>query len=206
MANYDDQYEVQKLNYKSLEGFSEKQISFHHDVHYAGYVKKRNEVHSKLKTADKAAANANYSEFRSLKKEETFNASGQLLHELYFEMFGGNGKYSEDMPLIKKINEDFGSFENFKLDMMATAKAARGWAILAIDPTDNKLRTFLADVHNDGAVWGSIPIIALDVYEHAFYVDYGPDKAKYLEPFFNNLDWKKLNERFVKFQNVYKKQ
>jgi Superoxide dismutase len=70
--------------------------------------------------------------------------------------------------------------------MMATAKAARGWALLAIDPTDNKLRVFLADAHNDGAVWGSIPLIALDVYEHAFYVDYGPDKAKYLEPFFKN--------------------
>jgi Superoxide dismutase len=58
------------------------------------------------------------------------------------------------MDVIKKINEDFGSFDNFKLDMMATAKAARGWALLAIDPTDNKLRVFLADAHNDGAVWG----------------------------------------------------
>lgn len=201
--NYDAQYEVKSLKYKELKGLSEKQIAFHHDVHYAGYVKKRNEIHSKLGGADKAAANANFSDFRSLKKEETFNASGQILHELYFSMLGGDGSFSEDMGIIKKIKEDFGSFDNFKQELFAVAKAARGWAILAIDPTDNKLRVFLADFHNDGAVWGSIPIIALDVYEHAFYVDYGPDKAKYLEPFFFNLDWKAIEGRYKRFESAY---
>jgi len=201
--NYDMKYEVKKLSYTELSGFSAKQISFHHDVHYAGYVNKRNEVHEKLKTVDLSKANANYSEFRSLKKEETFNASGQLLHELYFDMFGGDGKFSDDMEVIKKIKEDFGSFDSFKQQMVATAKAARGWAVLCIDPTDNKLRIFLADAHNDGAVWGAIPLIALDVYEHAYYVDYGPDRARYLEPFFNNLDWNKINQRFIKFKDVY---
>ncbi len=203
MSNYDEQYEVKGLKYKQLNGFSEKQISFHHDIHYAGYVKKRNEVHSKLKTVDKSTSNANYSEFRALKKEETFNASGQLLHESYFGTFGGDGKYTDDMDVIKKINEDFGSFDDFKQDMLATAKAARGWAILAIDPTDGKLRNFLSDMHNDGAVWGAIPLITLDVYEHAFYVDYGPDKGKYLEPFFANLDWNVINDRYKKFKDVY---
>lgn len=202
--NYDVKYEIKRLGYKELNGFSEKQISFHHDVHYAGYVNKRNEVNEKLKAADLSKANANYSEFRALKKEETFNASGQLLHELYFDMLGGDGKFSQDMEIIKKINEDFGSFDAFKQQMVATAKAARGWAILCIDPTDNRLRIFLADAHNDGAVWGAIPLVALDVYEHAYYVDYGPDRARYLDPFFNNLDWKRINERFLKFKDVYK--
>ncbi|MBE5727912.1 superoxide dismutase [Candidatus Parvarchaeota archaeon] len=201
--NYDAQYEVKGLKYKELKGLSAKQISFHHDVHYAGYVKKRNEIHTKLKTVDKTQANANFSDFRSLKKEETFNASGQILHELYFDMLGGDGSFSNDMNVIKKINEDFGSFDNFKQELFAVAKAARGWAVLCIDPTDNKLRVFLADLHNDGAVWGAMPIIALDVYEHAFYVDYGPDKAKYLEPFFSNLDWKAIEARYNKFKSVY---
>ncbi len=201
--NYDSKYDVKQLRYKSLNGFSEKQISFHHDVHYAGYVNKRNEVHLKLKSIDKSSANANYSEYRALKKEETFNASGQLLHELYFDMFGGDGKFSDDMDVIKKIKEDFGSFDAFKAEMVATAKSARGWAVLCIDPTDNKLRVFLADAHNDGAVWGAIPLIALDVYEHAYYVDYGPDRARYLEPFFANLDWKKINDRYMKYKDVY---
>ena len=201
--NYDSKYDVKQLRYKSLNGFSEKQISFHHDVHYAGYVNKRNEVHLKLKSVDKSSANANYSEYRALKKEETFNASGQLLHELYFDMFGGDGKFSDDMDVIKKIKEDFGSFDAFKAEMVATAKSARGWAVLCIDPTDNKLRVFLADAHNDGAVWGAIPLIALDVYEHAYYVDYGPDRARYLEPFFANLDWKKINDRYMKYKDVY---
>ena len=118
-------------------------------------------------------------------------------------MLGGDGTFSDDMDIIKKINEDFGSFDNFKQELFSVAKAARGWAVLCIDPTDGRLRVFLADAHNDGAVWGAIPIIALDVYEHAFYVDYGPDKAKYLEPFFSNLDWKSIENRYNKFKSVY---
>ncbi len=201
--NYDAQYEVKALKYKELKGLSAKQLSFHHDIHYKGYVSRRNFVHEKLKTVDKSTVNANYSEFRELKKEETFNAAGQLLHELYFDILGGDGKFSDSMAIVKKITEDFGSFDAFKEDLTTTAKASRGWAVLCIDPTDNKLRNFLLDGHDNGGVLGAIPLLALDVYEHAYYVDYGADKASYLTPFLNNLNWGIINQRFEKFMKVY---
>ena len=82
---------------------------WHHDTHYAGYVNKRNEIETELKVVDKSKANANYSVFRSLKLEETWNGNGMVLHEVYWDTMGGDGKYDQSMNVIKKINEDFGS-------------------------------------------------------------------------------------------------
>ena len=106
---------------------------WHHDTHYAGYVSKRNEIENELKAVDRAKANANYSVFRSLKLEETWNGNGMVLHEVYWDTMGGDGKYDESMEVIKKINEDFGSFAKWKEDFIAACKVGRGWAVLSMD-------------------------------------------------------------------------
>jgi len=184
--------------YGSQKGISELTDKRHHDTHYAGYVAKRNEVVQKLDSIDKTKANANYSEFGELKRKETFNASGQVLHELYWDMLGGDGVIDADSAIGKAIVADFGSVENWKQDMVATAKSSLGWAILCLDPSDGKLHNYLCDSHNIGAVWGAIPLLALDVFEHAYYGDYGPDRAKYIEAYLSNVDWKKVGG--MKFQ------
>ncbi len=184
--------------YGALKGISEKVLTWHHSKHYAGYVAKRNEIEQELEKADKTKANANYSAFGELKRKETFNASGQILHEIYFENLGGDGAADASLPIVKKLAADFGSLEAWQQDMKMTAAASLGWAIACLDPSDGRLRNFLCDSHHQGAVWGAIPIIALDVFEHAYHADVGPDRPRYLDTFFANLHWGRINERYVK--------
>ncbi|MCL4383123.1 MAG: superoxide dismutase [Candidatus Marsarchaeota archaeon] len=190
-----------KIVFEKLENLMDNETyKWHHDIHYAGYVNKRNEIEKELENADKSKANANYSLFRELKLEETWNGNGALLHELYWNSLGGNGAFDENLEIIKKINDDFGSMENWKQDFIACGKSARGWAVLSLDLfSDKNLRNFLYDVHNQGGVVGSIPLIALDVFEHAYYHKFGPDRAAYIAEFINNIDWKKVNETFVRY-------
>ena len=185
--------------YDSVKGISKQVMEWHHDKHYAGYVNKRNEIEQALQSVDRTAANANYSLYGELKRKETFNASGMLLHELFFDIMGGDGKADESLPVVKKIIQSFGSLDAWKQDFVAAAKSGFGWALTCFDYSDNKIRTFLGDAHNDGAVWGSVPLIPLDVYEHAYYFDQGPNRPAYIEAFLSNLNWKAVNARYEKF-------
>ncbi len=202
MGNSEGKYPIRPLliGYDKVKTvMDEETYKWHHDTHYAGYVNKRNEVETELSKADRSKANANYSVFRALKLEETWNGNGMLLHEMYWDTMGGDGKYDAGMGIIKKIVEDFGSFQAWKDDMAATAKSGRGWAVLCVDVcSDGKLRNFLFDSHNQGGIVGSVPILVIDVFEHAYYHKFGPDRGAYLNAFFDNIDWKKVEGRFGK--------
>lgn len=184
---------------KGLPGMTLKMLNEHFKL-YEGYVKKTNEIQSKLETADKSEANGVFSYIGELKRQETFAVNGMKLHEVYFGHLGGNpstgsgqvGK--EGGALVKMIERDFNSLENWKVDMIATGLAARGWAILAYDFKDEKLHNYGSDAHNIGAVWGAIPLIVLDVYEHAYFMDYGVNRKDYIASFFKNLDWDFANK------------
>ena len=176
---------------KDLPGITLKMLSEHFKL-YEGYVKKTNEIQSKLEQADKSEANGVFSYIGELKRQETFAVNGMKLHEVYFGHLGGDGKPKGE--LVKMIEKDFGSLENWKTDMIATGLAARGWAILAFDYKDNRLHNYGSDAHNVGAVWGAIPLIVLDVYEHAYFMDYGVNRKDYINSFFANLDWGFANE------------
>jgi Fe-Mn family superoxide dismutase len=97
---------------------------------------------------------------------------------------------------VKKIEADYGSFENWRADLVATAVSARGWAVTALVLPSDRLHNFLVDFHNQGAVWNTVPIIALDVFEHAYYLDYQTNRKAYLEAFFQNLDWGYVEKRY----------
>src|SRR3989344_6255419 len=182
-----DYGESKKVPFQNLKGISEKTISIHHDKLYEGYVKKWQEIQEKLKTTDKGLANATFSELRELKLEETFAGNAVLLHEAYFDVLGGDGKAEGE--ILTAIEKDFGSFENWISEFKALGLCARGWVILAYDFNDGKLRNYLADIHNQGGIWGTTPLLVLDVYEHAYFIDYGSDRKSYLEDFFANLNW-----------------
>lgn len=181
-------------------GFLTKEVvEWHHGTHQKGYVDKRNEIEKSLETADRAAANANYSVYGELKRRETFNASGQILHEIYWENMGGDDNIDPNSALAKKINADFGSFDDWKADFVAAAKASLGWALLCWDPSDEKLHNYLCDFHNNGAVWGAVPLVVVDVFEHAYYRQWGPKRPDYLSGFMANLNWKAINDRYMKY-------
>lgn len=195
---------VKALKYKSLQGLSERQLSEHHDVLYAGYVKKVNEIRAKLPNTDKSTANGTYAELRELKLEEGFAINGVKLHEAYFDDLGGNGKPEGEIK--KLIEADFGSYEKWEEEFRALGLCSRGWVVLAYDMDDKKLRNYIADVHNQGGVWNAISLLVLDVYEHAYFLDYATGRKKYIDAFFQNLDWKHVNSvlKLFKVQELRK--
>lgn len=187
--------EPKPLSYKSLQGLSEKQIAEHHDVLYVGYVKKTDEIREKLKTVDLTKANGTHSDLRELKLEEGFAVNGVRLHEGYFAALGGNGgKPSGD--LLHMIEHDFGSYEKWEAEFKALGLCARGWVVLAFDWDDMKLHNYIADVHNHGGIWSCSPVLILDVYEHAYFLDYGTNRKAYIETFMKNVNWRHM-ETFV---------
>ncbi len=186
------------LKYKTLEGLSEKQLAEHHDVLYAGYVKKWNEIQEKLKKAERAAANATYSEYGEMKREETFALNGVKLHEGYFNTMVSGG--SQPSGIMRQwLADDFGSFEEWLDDFKALGLAARGWVILAMDLDDGKLYNYLCDSHNQGGVWNAIALLIMDVYEHAYFLDYATARKAYIEVFCKNIDWAFADRIISKF-------
>ncbi|MBI4094484.1 MAG: superoxide dismutase [Candidatus Liptonbacteria bacterium] len=182
-------------------GFSLNMLQAHFKL-YEGYVKKTNEIQDKVEQEDKSAANQTYSAYGELRRQETFAVNGMKLHEVYFGHLNGNGEPKGE--LVKMIEKDFVSLDAWKAHMVATGICARGWAILAFDYRDNLLHVYGSDAHNVGAVWGAVPIIVLDVYEHAYAMDYGIDRKSYLDAFFKNLDWDYAGE-IVKQYGLAKK-
>lgn len=194
---------------KQLDGISEKTMSIHHDKLYLGYVAKEKEVGDKLVAlrdqiiADKApGGNATYSELRSLKDGENFSTNAVYLHEWYFDVLGGDGRWEQAPELSVALTKKWGSMENAIKYMSECAMAARGWAVLCWDTKDGALRQYNADAHNQGGVWGCLPIIVLDVYEHAYFIDYGSDRKSYIQAFWKNFDWAKAEELYLKAKNI----
>ena len=190
------------LKPKGLDGISDQQIEYHFETHYNGYVTKLNEIWEKMQTVDRSKANQNYSEFRELKLEETFNYDGSLLHELYFENLH-SGSSSAPKSFKSQVAKDFGSYEKWLEDFKATGVAFRGWSLLVFDLNTGKLRNIGADVHNTNGIWNAIVILSLDVYEHAYYTDYGPKRAPYLDAFMKNVNWSEVEKRLQKAQKAY---
>ncbi len=189
-------HHVQPLPFsKELDGISKKTVEIHHDKLYAGYVAKRNEVEEAITAADASKANQVYSAYRGLKEGETFAANGMILHEVHFSNLGGDGNPRET-KIYSAINETWGSWEAFEAALFATGMAARGWAILAYDPSDEKLHLYAADAQNQGGVWGCTPLLGLDVYEHAYFIDVGSDRPTYIKNFMKNVDWKAVDRRY----------
>ena len=175
-----------------LDGISRAAVEAHYKL-YEGYVNKRNEIMGKLDELDVASANQVYSEVRALKVDLTFAIGGIKNHEIYFDHLGGGG--GEPSGVIRDlIFRDFGSLENWRADLKATGMAGRGWAWTAYDWDEGRLFNYIGDAQNTYPVWNATPLIALDVYEHAYFLDFQTDRASYIEAFFGNLDWDVVND------------
>ena len=181
----------------TMRGISKKTIEEHLKL-YQGYVAKYNEIREKLSMLtddDYAKANQTFSAIRELKVELTFAWGGIVNHEIYFAHLGGKGGEPTG-ELLKQIKKDFGSFETFKKDMKATGIAARGWVWTAWNFREGRLFNYLGDAQNTFPVWEASPILALDTYEHAYFIDYGVNRGNYIDSFFENLDWNQVAKNF----------
>lgn len=183
------------LKYEELRGFlSRDQISVHHTAHYGGALKSLLQIEGELEGADRSRANANYAPLRELKREEVHALNSVLLHELYFDGMnaapGGAGEATRDV-----LKKRFGSVERWLEDFKAAAVSARGWAILALHPVSGKLYNFVSDVHDVGIPVLGLPLIVIDCYEHAFYIDYRNRKGDYVSAFPNFIDWTEIERR-----------
>ncbi len=174
-----------------LDGISRASIEAHYRL-YEGYVAKRNEILRRLAEVDLAAASPTFSELRALKVELSFALGGIKNHEVYFGHLGGGGG-DPSGAFGALVRRDFGSLEAWRADLTATALAARGWAWTAYDWDEGRLVNYLGDAQNTFPVWNATPLVALDVYEHAYFLDYLTDRAAYIEAFFANLDWDVVN-------------
>ena len=175
-----------------LDGISRESVEAHYKL-YEGYVSKRNEIMGKLDELDVGSANQVYSEVRALKVDLSFAIGGIKNHEIYFDHLGGGGG-EPDGAIRELLFRDFGSLENWRADLKATGMAGRGWAWTAYDWDEGRLFNYIGDAQNTFPVWNATPLIALDVYEHAYFLDFQTDRASYIEAFFANLDWKVVNE------------
>lgn len=176
-----------------------KKLFDNHIKLYQGYVSKINEISPKLKSAshaELAAANATYSSYRCLKRGESFSLDGVILHELYFQNL--NKEPAPAGPRTRHlIDQHFGSFDAWSAAFTASANSARGWCILAFEQRTNTCRNIVLDSHDDGLVCGSYPLIILDMYEHAYMIDYGTDKGKYIQNFIANIPWGVIEKRMT---------
>lgn len=188
------QFTLKDLPYSkdALDGISEQVVTWHHGTHQQGYVNGLNSYNEKIQ---EMRERGDFDGIGPVKSGLTHNGCGMYLHEVYWGNMGGDGG-TPGGALKEAIEEHFGSVETFKKEFTATAKAAGGWALLVYWPRGDRLDVVMVDKHDRGALWGAVPILAVDVWEHAYYYDQGPDRGSYLDAFWDNLDWDRIGDLY----------
>jgi Fe-Mn family superoxide dismutase len=180
---------------KGLRGLSEKLLVSHHQNNYAGAAKRLNAIRRHL--GDLSFGQAPVFELNGLKREELIATNSVLLHELYFAGLGGDG-VTMAPPMALALEANFGSVERWREEFVACAKAlggGSGWMLLVFQPREGTLVNQWAADHTH-AVAGGVPILALDMYEHAYHLDHGAAAGAYVDAFMSNIDWSVAYERY----------
>jgi Fe-Mn family superoxide dismutase len=177
-----------------MPGFGETLLKNHFTL-YQGYVTNTNKLFDTLDQMLKEGKTAT-SEFAELKRRLGWEFNGMRLHELYFENLGGKAPLDAGGKLARKMTEGFGSVQSWETEFKATgAMRGIGWAVLYQDPASGRLINFWINEHDVAHPAGCTPILIMDVFEHAFMLDYGLKRADYIEAFFKNVDWQAAESR-----------
>lgn len=194
------QFEERKFNIPELKGISRKTIENHFGL-YAGYVKNTNTILAKI---DEYAQNAEANAYAlgEIQRRFAFEFDGMRNHEYYFAHFEGGSTPSTSLrasPLQKAVGEEWGDFDLW-LNRFKSIALTRGigYAVLYYDPHTKRLLNAWVDEHHQGQLTGLAPVIVLDMWEHAYFIDYTPgEKKKYIEAFFANLNWQTAEQNFA---------
>ena len=196
-----EKYELPSLPY-AYDGLapviSKEIVTLHHDKHHQAYVSGANTALEKLEAARKSGL-ANV-DIRAIERDLSFNVSGHKLHTLYWQNMKTNGGGTPGGKLADQITKDFGGFDSFKAHMGGAAKVVEGsgWGLLVYDTELNKLLVLQVQNHQDLAVHGAVPLLTVDVWEHAYYLDYKNLRGDYVDKWWNVVNWEDVQKRFEK--------
>lgn len=191
--------EVDFKHLKGLTGISDKTLEIHLGL-YAGYVKNTNLLNEKIIELTETGKTGT-PEYSEIKRRYGFEYNGMRLHEYYFGNLkaGGGSELKEGSKLGKRIAETYSGLDVWRNDFAKVGSMRGvGWAILFQDPVTKTLSNHWITLHEEGNVAGFVPILVMDVWEHAFLLDYKPaDRPKYIEAFFSNVDWNAVESRLI---------
>lgn len=180
--------ETLPLTHTEIPSFlSAEQLQVHHDKHYAGALKGYLNLDAEL-IGEKFDSTGYAGRLRTRSQK----ANSALLHELYFSGMAPQST-APDEQLLSAIQNRFGSLERWWEDFQAASASSRGWALLVYQPLSGKLYNIISDNHANGVLWGTTPIIALDMFEHAYYLDYQNNKTEYIKRFINHIDGQQIS-------------
>lgn len=183
--------------YDALEPYYDEQtVRLHHDKHHAAYVAGLNKAEEQLAAARAAG---DYALIKHWERELAFHGSGHLLHTLFWENMTPGGGGEPGGELAAQIAQDFGSFEAFKAQFSAAANAVEGsgWGLLGWLPAFGKLTILQVEKHQDLTVWGVVPLLIVDVWEHAYYLKYQNRRAEWVSNWWNLVNWPDVARRFA---------
>jgi Fe-Mn family superoxide dismutase len=193
-------YKAQKYDLSGLKGISDQTLEMHFKL-YEGYVKETNVLQEKISEIlkDGKVDQEEIPAYSELKRRLGFEYNGMVLHEYYFGNLkkDGGGDPQRNSGFVTEAEESFGSYDIWKTDFVGIGKMRGvGWAICYQDPTSGRLSNHWVTLHESGNIAGFIPVLVMDVWEHAFILDFKPaERAKYIEAFFANIDWNVVGER-----------
>lgn len=199
-------YKAKKFNLSGLKGISDQTLEMHFKL-YEGYVKETNNLQEKISEIlkDGKVDQEEMPAYSELKRRLGFEYNGMVLHEYYFGNLkkGGAGQLDAKSSFMKAAASSFGTFDVWKADFAGIGKMRGvGWAICYQDPSNQQLSNHWISLHEIGNVAGYTPVLVMDVWEHAYLLDFKPaERAKYIDAFFANIDWKAVDERLLKKVN-----
>ncbi len=182
-------------DYNALEPYyEERTLRLHHGAHHKAYVDGLNKAESKLA---EARQNSDFSLVKHWERELAFHGSGHILHSIFWENMKSHGGGPAEGDIAPQIDKDFGGFEAFKKHFTAAATAVEGsgWALLCWSPIFNKLEILTTEKHQNLTQWGAYPLLVIDLWEHAFYLQYQNKKAEFIEAWWNLVNWENVNKR-----------
>jgi len=194
-------YKPRTFNLSNLNGISDKTLEMHFKL-YEGYVKETNNLNEKISAfiADGQVDQDEMPAYSELTRRLGFEYNGMVLHEYYFDNLktgGGTGDPTRNSKFMRAAESSFGSYDIWKADFVGIGKMRGvGWAICYENPANGRLSNHWITLHETGNVAGFNPILVMDVWEHAFLLDYKPaERPKYIEAFFSNVDWSTVERR-----------
>ncbi|WP_226084967.1 superoxide dismutase [Mesobacillus sp. S13] len=188
--------------YDALEPVIDQQIMrLHHLKHHQSYVNGLNKAETEMQ---KARQTGDFGLIKHWEREAAFNGAGHYLHTIFWNIMSPNGGGTPKGQLGKAINDSFGSFDGFKKHFSEAAKnvEAVGWAILVWSPRSHRLEILQAEKHQNLTQWDVVPLLVLDVWEHAYYLQYKNERAKYVENWWKVVNWKEVEQRFNKARTL----
>jgi Fe-Mn family superoxide dismutase len=186
-------------DYADLEPFIDAQtVKLHHDVHHAANVRGANAAVAELEQIRRTGGEA-VKQVRAVTDALSFNLAGHMLHDLYWKSMkkGGGGDPPAASQIAQLLTRDFGTLEAFRANLGAAAVQVQGsgWAVLVYEPAAQRLLVLQAEKHQNAGVWGAVPLLALDVWEHAYYLKYQSKRPDYVKAFFELINWASVEER-----------